>query len=104
MTVLPGLSPRQVANQLERCFRAEADVLRVLGAWTARVTENDERLAFARDLGLRADHGDLLLARMRRLRTTERMIEQPDTAWQSLIELLDEAPSTTDFVAGVYTV
>jgi hypothetical protein len=49
-----GLGPRQVANQLLRAFRAEADIMRVLGGWTPRVSENDERLAFARDIGFRA--------------------------------------------------
>jgi hypothetical protein len=99
-----GLAPRQVANQLERCFRAEADIMRVLGAWTARVSENDERLAFARDLGYRAEHGEWLLARLRRLRTTERMIRIPDEAWRRTIELIDAAPDTPSLVAAVYRV
>ncbi len=99
-----GLSPRQVANQLERCFRAEADIMRVLGGWSPRVAENDERLAFARDLGYRAEHGEALLARMRRLRTTERMIHVPDDAWRSLVELIDNAETTDALVAAVYAV
>lgn len=99
-----GLTPRQVANQLQRCFRAEADLLRVLGGWTARVRENDERLAFARDIGFRADHGEALRARIARLRTTDRMILEPPTAWKGLIELIDNAPSTTALVAAVYDV
>src|SRR5688572_1010347 len=99
-----GLRPRQVANQLLRAFRAEADFLRVLGGWTPRVTENDERLAFARDLGMRAEHGQLLLARLERLRTTPAMIAVPDEAWQSLVALIDDAPSTADLVGAVYDV
>jgi hypothetical protein len=99
-----GLTPRQVANQLERCFRAEADVLRVLGGWTARVTENDERNAFARDIGYRAEHGEALRARMARLRTTDRMIHEPSPEWRRLIELLDNAPTTTALVAATYQV
>ena len=70
---LPGLSPRQVANQLLLAFRAEADVMRVLGGWTPRVTENDERLGFARDIGHRAEHAEAIRARLHRLRTTDRM-------------------------------
>ncbi|MEY2424608.1 MAG: hypothetical protein QOI61_180 [Actinomycetota bacterium] len=97
-----GLRPRQVANQLERCFRAETDLLRVLGGWTARVTENDERLAFARDMGFRAEHGEALRARMARLRTTDRMIHEPPAEWRQLIELIDNAPTTTALVAAVY--
>jgi len=93
-----------VANQLLRCFRAEADLMRVLGGWTPRVTENDERLAFARDLGLRAEHGELLQARLRRLRTTEHMVPVPDEAWCELVSLVDHAPSTADLVAAVYDV
>jgi hypothetical protein len=99
-----GLSPRQVANQLLRCFRAEADVMRVLGGWTARVVENDERYAFARDVGFRAEHGSALLGRLHRLRTSDRMVAQPDQPWRELIALLDEAPSVADLVAGVYDV
>lgn len=99
-----GLSPRQVANQLLRCFRAEADVLRVLGGWTPRVAENAERLAFARDIGLRAEHADAIRHRLHRLRTTDRMMALPDPAWRELIELLDSAASTPDLVAGVYQV
>lgn len=102
--MLPGLSPRQVANQLLRCFRAEADLMRVLGGWTARVTENDERLAFARDIGFRSEHGDALLARLGRLRTTERMVHVPSPEWRALVEAVDDAPSTTDLVAAVYQV
>ena len=97
-----GLGPRQVANQLERCFRAETDVMRVLGGWTARVTENEERLAFARDIGFRAEHGELLKNRLSRLRTTERMIQIPAPAWRDFVALLDWAPSTADLVAGTY--
>jgi hypothetical protein len=99
-----GLRPRQVANQLLRAFRAEADFLRVLGGWTPRVTENDERLAFARDLGQRAEHGELLLARLHRLRTTPQMIPTPDAAWRELVELVDAAPTTADLVGAVYDV
>lgn len=99
-----GLPPRQVANQLERCFRAEVDVMRVLGAWTARVTENEERLAFARDLGWRAEHGDLLHKRLTRLRTTPRMIHVPPLAWRELIEAIDDAPGTDELVAAVYDI
>ena len=99
-----GISPRQVANQLERCFRVEADVLRVLGGWTGRVVENDERLAIARDIGRRAEHGEALRARLARLRTTDRMIHVPAPEWRTLIELLDSAPGTNDFVAAVYRV
>jgi len=99
-----GLSPRQVANQLERCFRAEADFMRVLGAWTGRVTENDERLALARDVGWRAEHADALLARLARLRTTPRMVHVPPTSWRSLVELVDDAPGTDELVAAVYRV
>lgn len=99
-----GLRPRQVANQLLRAFRAEADFLRVLGGWTPRVTENDERLAFARDLGLRAEHGEVLLQRLHRLRTTPQMVPVPDEAWRELVELVDAAPTTADLVAAVYDV
>jgi hypothetical protein len=99
-----GLRPRQVANQLLRAFRAEADLLRVLGGWTPRVAENDERLAFARDLGLRAEHADALLARLHRLRTTPQMIHVPDDAWRTFVELVDAAPTTADLVAAVYDV
>ena len=99
-----GLTPRQVANQLVRCFRAEADLLRLLGGWTARVTESEERLALARDLGFRAEHGRALLDRLGRLRTTERMIHVPDAGWRRLIELIDDAPDTASFVAAVYGV
>jgi hypothetical protein len=99
-----GLNPRQVANQLERCFRTEADVMRVLGGWTARVTENDERLAFARDIGQRAEHADALRNRLHRLRTTDRMIQLPSLAWRTLVAVVDEAPSTDDLVAAVYLV
>lgn len=97
-----GLSPRQVANQLERCFRAEADLLRVLGAWTARVTENEERLALARDVGFRASHGEALRQRLHRLRTTDRMIHVPPAPWRTLVERIDAAPTTRDLVAAVY--
>ena len=103
-TTFPGLNPRQVANQLLIAFRAEADVMRVLGGWTPRVTENDERLAFARDIGHRAEHADAIRARLHRLRTTDRMIAVPDASWRALIELLDEAPGVAELVAGVYTV
>ena len=99
-----GLRPRQVANQLLRAFRAEADFLRVLGGWTPRATENDERLAFARDLGMRAEHGELLLARLRRLRTTPEMVHVPDASWRQLVKVVDDAPSTPDLVAAVYAV
>lgn len=99
-----GLSPRQVANQLERCFRVEADVLRVLGGWTGRVVENDERLAIARDIGRRAEHSEALRARLARLRTTDRMIHVPPAEWRTLIELIDSAPGTNDLVAAVYRV
>ena len=99
---LPGLSPRQVANQLVRCFRAEADVMRIVGGWCARVEENDERLAFARDLGFRAEHGELIQQRLRRLRTTAAMIHVPSPEWRRLVELVDEAPSTADVVAAVH--
>ena len=99
-----GLPARQVANQLERCFRAEADLMRVLGGWTPLVVENDERLAFARDLGFRAEHGQAILDRLHRLRTTPRMIQQPSQEWRALVELLDAAPSVADLVAGLYLV
>lgn len=99
-----GLRPRQVANQLLRAFRAEADFLRVLGGWTPRVAESDERLAFARDLGLRAEHADLLLARLHRLRTTPQMVAVPHDEWRALVELVDAAPTTADLVAAVYDV
>jgi hypothetical protein len=99
-----GLSPRQVANQLLVCFRAEADLMRVLGGWTARVAENEERLALARDVGLRAEHADGIRARLHRLRTTDRMFSIPDRPWRELVGLLDSAPSTADLVAGVHSV
>lgn len=99
-----GLPPRQVANQLVRCFRAEADLMRLLGGWTARAEESEERLALARDLGFRAEHGDALLDRLGRLRTTERMMHVPDVAWRTLVELIDDAPDTGSFVAAVYGV
>lgn len=99
-----GLPPRQVANQLLLCFRAEADLMRVLGGWTARVTENDERLAFARDLGHRAEHGQAILDRLQRLRTTERMVDTPSQEWRALVELIDAAPGTNEVVAAVYSV
>lgn len=99
-----GLPPRQVANQLVRCFRAEADLMRLLGGWTPRVNENEERLALARDLGFRAEHGQELLGRLARLRTTERMIHVPDASWRRLIELIDDAPDTASFLAAVYGV
>lgn len=99
-----GLSPRQVANQLLRCFRVEADLMRVLGGWTARVVENDERYAFARDIGFRAEHGTALLGRLHRLRTSDRMVDVPPASWRQLVQLLDDAPSTADLVAGVYDV
>jgi hypothetical protein len=99
-----GLSPRVVANQLERCFRAEADVMRVLGAWTGRVVENEERLALARDIGWRADHSEALRQRMGRLRTTDRMIHVPAADWRSLVELVDDAPGANELVAAVYRV
>lgn len=101
---LPGLPPRQVANQLERCFRAETDIMRVLGGWTGRVAENDERLALARDIGWRAEHGDALRARMARLRTTDRMVHVPSAEWRALVELIDDAPGTNELVAAVYQV
>jgi hypothetical protein len=93
-----------VANQLERCFRAEADVMRVLGAWTGRVVENEERLALARDIGWRADHSDALRQRLGRLRTTDRMIHVPGADWRSLVELVDDAPGANELVAAVYRV
>lgn len=99
-----GLAPRVVANQLQRCFRAEADIMRVLGGWTARVAENDERLAFARDIGFRAEHGELLRNRLARLRTTDRMIAEPSPEWRALIALIDDAPSTEALIAAVYRV
>lgn len=99
-----GLNPRQVANQLMRMFRAEADLMRLIGAWTARVQENDERLALARDLGYRAEHGERLRHRLHRLRTTDRMFHVPTAPWRDLVELIDAAPSTPDFVAAVYEV
>lgn len=99
-----GLSPRQVANRLERCFRAEADFMRVLGAWTGRVAENEERLAFARDIGWRAEHGTALLDRLARLRTTPRMVHVPSPEWRALVELVDDAPDTPSLVAAVYGV
>ena len=99
-----GLVPRQVANALLRCFRAEVDLLRVLAGWTAVVTENDERLAFARDVGQRAEHGELLRTRLHRLRTTDRMIHVPDERWRNLIELIDAAPSVNELVAATYAV
>jgi hypothetical protein len=101
---LSGLHPRQVANQLLLAFRAETDLMRVLGGWTPRVTENDERLAFARDIGLRAEHGEALRQRLHRLRTTDRMIAVPPADWQALVELLDAAPGVSELVAGVYGV
>jgi len=97
-----GLSARRVANQLERCFRAEVDIMRVLGGWTARVTENEERLALARDVGFRSEHGEALRNRLHRLRTTNRMIAVPPAPWRELVELVDDAPSTNDLVAAVY--
>jgi hypothetical protein len=103
-TTFPGLHPRQVANQLIRAFRAEADLMRVLGGWTPRVTENDERLAFARDIGFRAEHGEAIRERLHRLRTTDRMISVPAAEWRALVELLDNAPGVSELVAGVYTV
>lgn len=103
-TTFPGLHPREVANQLIRAFRAEADVMRVLGGWTPRVTANDERLAFARDVGLRAEHADAIRQRLQRLRTTDRMIHVPDEPWRALVELLDAAPGVAELVAGVYAV
>src|SRR5688500_20377679 len=93
-TSTTGLRPRQVANQLLRAFRAEADFLRVLGGWTPRVTENDERLAFARDLGMRAEHGQLLLARLHRLRTTPEMVHVPGPEGRARAEVRDHAPVT----------
>jgi len=99
-----GLHPRQVANQLTRAFRAEADLMRVLGGWTARVAENDERLAFARDVGMRAEHAEALRQRLHRLRTTDRMIAVPGPEWQALVTLLDEAPGVAELVAGCYVV
>ena len=104
MTVSWGLGPRPVANQLVLCFRAEVDVMRVLGGWTARVAENEERLAIARDIGYRAQHGDALKARLHRLRTTDRMIPAPGPAWRALIELVDDAPGTNELIAAVYLV
>ncbi len=99
-----GLRPRQVANQLLRAFRAETDLLRVIGGWTPRCSENDERLAFARDLGMRAEHGELLLARLHRLRTTPAMVAVPDDSWRALVALVDSASTTADLVAAVYDV
>lgn len=99
-----GCAPREVANQLLRCFRAEADLLRVLAGWTARVSENEERLAIARDLGFRAEHGDALKCRLSRLRTTDRMVHVPSPGWRRLVELIDDAPSTNELVAAVYLV
>ena len=104
MTATWGLGPRPVANQLLRCFRAEVDILRVLGGWTARVSENEERLAFARDLGYRAEHGEAIKQRLARLRTTNRMVHVPDGAWRELIAFVDDAPSTDHLVAAVYGV
>lgn len=104
VAALSGLRPRTVANQLLRAFRAEADLMRVLGGWTPRVTESDERLAFARDIGMRAEHGELLLRRLHRLRTTPAMVAVPPAPWRELIELVDRAPSTADLVAAVYEV
>lgn len=100
----PGLAPRQVANQLVRCFRAEADFLRVLGGWTAVVQENEERLAFARDVGHRAEHAEALKYRLHRLRTTDAMMHVPSREWRALVELVDDAPSAADLVAAVYRV
>lgn len=102
--MLPGLSPRRVANQLVRCFRAEADLMRVLGRRTAQVRENEERLAFARDIGMRAEHGEAIQRRLGRLRTTPAMIHVPSDAWRALVEFIDDAPSTVDLVAAVYRV
>lgn len=99
-----GLGPRPVANQLLRCFRAEVDLMRVLGGWTARVTENEERLALARDLGFRAAHGDVLKERLARLRTTNRMVPVPEGAWRDLMVAIDAAPGTTELVAAVYRI
>lgn len=78
--------------------------MRVLGGWTARVEENDERLALARDLGYRAEHADAIRRRLARLRTTDRMIHVPDESWRRLIEHVDEAPSATELVAATYRV
>lgn len=100
--MVPGLSPRQVANQLIRCFRAEVDVMRVIGGWTARVEENEERLALARDLGYRSEHGEVLRDRLHRLRTSDRMVHVPGAEWRALIERVDDAPSANDLVAAVY--
>lgn len=99
-----GLGPRPVANQLLRCFRAEVDVMRVLGGWTPRVTENEERLALARDIGFRATHGDLLRDRLARLRTTPRMVHVPDRAWRDLIGMIDDAPGPNELLAATYRV
>lgn len=99
-----GCSPREVANQLLLCFRAEADLLRVLGGWSARVDENEERLALARDLGFRAEHGEAIRLRLSRLRTTSRMVHVPGEAWRHLIELIDDARSTEDLIAAAYGV
>jgi len=41
---------------------------------------------------------------MARLRTTDRMILEPGPEWKRLIELIDNAPTTTALVAGVYEV
>src|SRR4029434_7653311 len=97
-----GLRPRVVANQLVRCFRAEADLMRVLGGWTARVTENEERLAVPRELRFRAQRGEAMRARLSRLRTTDRMMQPPGPEWRALVELMDDAPSTDALIAAVY--
>lgn len=68
------------------------------------MTENEERLAVARDIGFRAAHGDAIQRRLARLRTTPRMVEVPDAAWRQLVEMVDEAPGTAELVAAVYGV
>ncbi len=68
------------------------------------MTENEERLAFARDIGFRAEHGEAIRARLHRLRTTDQMMHIPSVGWRRLIEMIDEAPSTADLVAAVHLV
>jgi hypothetical protein len=67
------------------------------------VAENDERFALALDVGLRAEHADAIKARLHRLRTTDRMVQVPSPEWRALIGLIDDAPSTEDLVAAVYS-
>ena len=78
--------------------------MRVLGGWTARVTENEERLAIARDIGFRAAHGESLMERLTRLRTTPRMIHVPEPSWRELVEAIDAAPGPNELIAAVYRV